>query len=81
MMGIIRERGREGNLTSEKDADKEIKGKRGMKQRMQREEQEATARSLPVFIYISQHFQLAAARLQLRTLIERLGERLGERKR
>lgn len=31
---------------------------------MQSEEQEATARSLPVFIYISQHFQLAAAAQQ-----------------
>lgn len=35
-----------------------------MKERMQRDEQEATARSLPVFIYISQRFQLAAAAQQ-----------------
>lgn len=46
-----------------------------MKRRMQREEQEARARTLPVFIYISQHFQLAAARLQPSALIERHPER------
>lgn len=46
---------------------------------MQREEQEAKARSLPVFIYISQHFQLAAQNTGRETQRETGRERERER--